>query len=247
VLHAIERGCRVGSLAVRRLVAFSAGLIVVSLAASGCRHDGRNMRPALPSQDGSVSTSVASTVPETDDGFFDTEVTNVTEPTDATDAVDSLASSSSTSGLGTTTTSTSAASSTAAASTLAVTAPWRDGAPIDARYSCKGENLSPALSWPVAPAGTVGIAITMVDLDFTTFNHWAQSGIAADATALPEGTGAGYQGPCPPAGAPHTYVITVHYLKAAVTLPTGPVADIRAAIDAATIAIARVAGTFTTP
>ena len=46
-----------------------------------------------------------------------------------------------------------------------VTAPWRDGGPIDARYTCKGANVSPALSWTAAPEGTQEIAITLIDQD----------------------------------------------------------------------------------
>ena len=40
--------------------------------AAGCRRDGREMRPALPSQDGSVSTTAPPTVPVTEDDFFNT-------------------------------------------------------------------------------------------------------------------------------------------------------------------------------
>lgn len=200
------------------------------------------MRPALPSQNGSVSTSTPSTVSATDDGFFDT-VAGDDAAAVVTDAAITTASS-------TTTTATVAA--------LAVTAPWRDGGAIDARYTCKGENIAPALSWSAAPAGTVQIAITMIDQDFT-FDHWAMTGIAPDVTALAEntapagvvaalnGTGtAGYTGPCPPAGSTHTYRITVHYLNKALLLAAGgAAADMRAAIDAATISSVQVTGTFT--
>jgi Raf kinase inhibitor-like YbhB/YbcL family protein len=202
------------------------------------------MRPALPSQNGSVSTSTPSTVSATDDGFFDTVAREDTAAV-VTDAAITTASST------TTTTTTTVAA-------LAVTAPWRDGGAIDARYTCKGENIAPALSWSAAPAGTVQIAITMIDQDFT-FDHWAMTGIAPDVTALAENTApagavaalngsgaAGYTGPCPPAGSTHTYRITVHYLNKALLLAAGgAAADMRAAIDAATITSARVTGTFT--
>ncbi|MGZ7023291.1 MAG: YbhB/YbcL family Raf kinase inhibitor-like protein, partial [Ilumatobacteraceae bacterium] len=53
-------------------------------------------------------------------------------------------------------------------------------------------------------------------------------------------------GPCPPAGTTHTYRIAVHYLSRALHLTSGgSAADMRAAIDAATIASAQVTGTFT--
>ncbi len=228
-LNAIEYGRRVGSTVVRRLVALSIVLVALAVIGAGCRHDGREMRPALASQDGTVSTTAPPTAPATEDDFFD----------DAADA--------------------------SGANTLAplvpgltVTAPWRDGSPIDARYTCKGANIAPALSWTDAPEGTQEIAVTMIDLDFT-FDHWTMTGIAPDVHALAENTTpagavaalngsgvAGYAGPCPPAGATHTYLITVHYLDRALQLAAGgPAADMRAEIDAATMATAEVTGTFT--
>jgi Raf kinase inhibitor-like YbhB/YbcL family protein len=209
------------------------------------------MRPALPSQNGSVSTSAAPTtkVESTDDGaFFDT--------VDTVDTFYTLGSSSTTTG-GSTSTSTTTTSTTTSVLPLGITAPWRDGAPIDARYTCKGANIAPALSWTAAPEGTQEIALTMIDQD-ATFDHWTLTGIAPDVVSLAEGqvpTGAvaalngsgaaGYTGPCPPAGATHTYRITVHYLNRALLLAAGGVAaDARTAIDAATIASAQVTGTF---
>ena len=104
-----------------------------------------------------------------------------------------------------------------------VTAPWEDGAAMDARYTCEGLNVAPALSWTPAPLGTVEIAITLEDLDAPTFVHWIIAGIAPDTVSLDEGTvpiGAyeatngvgdvGYTGPCPPAGEEHPYLNTVH-------------------------------------
>ena len=45
--------------------------------------------------------------------------------------------------------------------TLARTAPWADGgAASTPRFTCDGDNVSPALTWTPAPAGTVEIAIT---------------------------------------------------------------------------------------
>ncbi|HEY0520504.1 MAG TPA: hypothetical protein VGC84_13500, partial [Ilumatobacteraceae bacterium] len=55
----------------RRLVALPVALAALTMVAAGCRHDGRVMRPALPSQNGSVSTTAATTVPSTESDFFD--------------------------------------------------------------------------------------------------------------------------------------------------------------------------------
>ena len=132
-LNAIECDRRVGSTVVRRLVALPIVLVALAVIGAGCRHDGREMRPALASQDGTVSTTAPPTVPGTGDDFFDD---------------------------------TAAAGANTVAPLvpgLAVTAPWRDGSPIDARYTCKGANVAPALSWTEAPEGTQEIAVTMID------------------------------------------------------------------------------------
>jgi Raf kinase inhibitor-like YbhB/YbcL family protein len=213
------------------------------MVAAGCRHDGRELRPALPSQDGTVSTTAAPTVPDLQDSLFDTVATSPALPGGATE--------SSAAGAG-------ASTLAPLVAALKVTAPWRDGGPIDSRYTCKGDNVSPALSWSQAPGGTQEIAITLIDQDFD-FDHWTMAGIAPDITNLTEnappagavaalnGSGvAGYTGPCPPAGVTHTYRITVHYLDKALALTSGSAAaDMRAAIDGASIATAQVTGTFT--
>ena len=190
------------------------------------------MRPALPSQIGSVSTTAPPTAPATDDDFFDTVATDAALSSDGT--------------------------LSALVPAVGVTAPWRNGSTIDPRYTCKGANVAPALSWTEAPEGTQEIAVTMIDEDFN-FDHWTLSGIAPDVTALAENTtpegavaalngngAAAYTGPCPPARATHTYRITIHYLDRALKLAAGGRADdMRAQIEAATIATAQVTGTFT--
>ena len=144
------------------------------------------------------------------------------------------------------------------AGALVASAPWRNGEEIDARYTCDGLNVAPALSWNAAPIGTVEIAITMVDLDAPLYAHWVIAGLSPSTIALDEDTvpvgayealnGAGdvgYTGPCPPAGTSHDYVVAVHYLGAATELEDGSsAADLVAAVEAAETAVADVAGTF---
>lgn len=98
---------------------------------------------------------------------------------------------------------------------------------------CGGGNVSPALQWHGAPAGTQGYAVTMYDPDAAGgFWHWiifdipiGAHGLNADAGAPRSGNAPGdaaqllngfgdhgYSGPCPPAGKPHHYVITVYAL-----------------------------------
>lgn len=103
-------------------------------------------------------------------------------------------------------------------------------------FGCHGENISPQLSWEHAPEGTQAFAVTMYDKDAPTgsgFWHWVIFNIPATATELRSNAGdvakmiapkeavqsmtdfgkTGYGGPCPPAGAPHEYLITVYALK----------------------------------
>ena len=207
------------------------------------------MRPALPSQDGSVSTTAVSTVPATEDDFFDTVADDGAAPGGPIEPSTTVLATVGVGGGGTV---------APLVSLLTVTAPWRDGAPIDPRYTCKGANVSPAVSWSAAPQGTKEIAITLIDQD-ASFDHWTMAGIKPAITSLaentpPEGAVAaqngsgvsGYIGPCPPAGTTHTYRITVHYLDIALLLSSGESAsDMRVAIDDATLATAQVSGTFT--
>lgn len=97
-----------------------------------------------------------------------------------------------------------------------------------ANPNCVGENLSPALAWTRAPAGTRSFAIVMDDQAGRAglgVNHWTAYGIPATLNALAEGEastggsklvmgkntlGMSYLGPCPPRGnAPQHYVYTL--------------------------------------
>jgi len=99
-------------------------------------------------------------------------------------------------------------------------------------FGCTGQNVSPALSWKDAPAGTKGYVLTVYDPDAPTgsgFWHWVMYDIPASVTSLPEGAGvpgkqpdgavqansdygsAGYGGPCPPKGdKAHRYIFTLY-------------------------------------
>ena len=100
---------------------------------------------------------------------------------------------------------------------------------------CTGQNISPALNWSNAPAGTKSFAVTAYDPDAPTGSgwwHWVMYNIPASVTSLPAGAengrdaprgsqqgrtdfgSKGYGGPCPPAGdKPHHYHFTVFALK----------------------------------
>jgi Raf kinase inhibitor-like YbhB/YbcL family protein len=110
---------------------------------------------------------------------------------------------------------------------------FTSGGTIPQQFTCLGQNISPAFLWSAIPAGTQSMAILMQDLDAPRpgFTHWivynippASREIPGNITTepfLPDGSiqgkndagKIGYTGPCPPAGKPHRYVITVYALN----------------------------------
>jgi Raf kinase inhibitor-like YbhB/YbcL family protein len=103
-------------------------------------------------------------------------------------------------------------------------------------FGCTGMNVSPALSWSGAPAGTKSFAVMVHDPDAPTgsgFWHWVVYDIPADTKSLPADAGdpskklmpagavqartdfgtPGYGGPCPPPGKPHHYHFRLYALK----------------------------------
>lgn len=104
-------------------------------------------------------------------------------------------------------------------------------------FGCSGKNISPALNWRGAPAGTKSFAVTVYDPDAPTGSgwwHWVAYNVPATATGLAEGAGTadgqalpagtvqgrtdfgapGFGGACPPPGdKPHRYRFTVYALK----------------------------------
>ncbi|HWV57201.1 MAG TPA: YbhB/YbcL family Raf kinase inhibitor-like protein, partial [Longimicrobiales bacterium] len=105
------------------------------------------------------------------------------------------------------------------------------------KYTCDGANVSPALEWSGAPAGTHAFALLVEDPDARrgTWVHWIVYDIPPGVSGFPEGgpipEGAregrtdfgrpGYDGPCPPAGPPHRYVFRLFALDDGVRLPDG--------------------------
>ncbi len=127
-----------------------------------------------------------------------------------------------------------------------------DGEPVDARFTCDGENLAPGLGWEGVPGATQELVLALEDPDApgATFTHWLVYGLDPRSTDLPEGIpqeaevaalaglrqgendfgDVGYGGPCPPSGEGHGYVFRLLALDAPVELEAG--AD-RAAFDEA--------------
>jgi Raf kinase inhibitor-like YbhB/YbcL family protein len=113
-----------------------------------------------------------------------------------------------------------------------------EGDPIPEKYSCDGEDVSPALAWSSVPEGTRAIALIVHDPDAPSgdFTHWLAwnidpepGGLGGGVAAPGEGTNGfgrqGYAGPCPPPGhGTHRYF---HHLFALDTdLDLEPGADI---------------------
>lgn len=133
-----------------------------------------------------------------------------------------------------------------------------EGEPIDPRFSCDGENVSPALAWEESPAGTVELALVVDDPDAPggSFIHWVVAGLPPEQTSLETGSregrqgandagGTGWTGPCPPGGETHGYVFTLYALDAESGFEAGGSADdLRAAIDGHVIAEARLTAPF---
>jgi Raf kinase inhibitor-like YbhB/YbcL family protein len=115
-----------------------------------------------------------------------------------------------------------------------------EGGVVPARYTCRGEDVSPPLLWTGVPAGTVELAVVVRDVDAEGFVHWVVAGLPPDLGGLAEGTvpaaaaqatndfgRPGWSGPCPPQGT-HTYELRVY----ALAQPSGVLAG-EAGADAA--------------
>jgi Raf kinase inhibitor-like YbhB/YbcL family protein len=119
---------------------------------------------------------------------------------------------------------------------------FSNGGEIPRKYTCSGENVSPALSWTEAPSHARTLALIADDPDAPagTWTHWILWNIPANAASLPEavspsqeslGSGArqgrndfgrvGYGGPCPPPGRPHRYFFRLYALGATLDLKPG--------------------------
>ena len=118
---------------------------------------------------------------------------------------------------------------------------FKQGEDIPKKYTCEGEDISPALKWTGAPEGTKSFALINDDPDAPVgiWVHWVIYDLPADSTGLKEGIskepmladrskqgltdfGAlGYGGPCPPPGKPHRYFFKLYALDVMLNLNPG--------------------------
>ncbi len=124
--------------------------------------------------------------------------------------------------------------------TLKTTA-FADKGEIPKKYTCDGADVSPALNWIDAPAGTQSFALIADDPDAPvgTWTHWIIWNIPPKTTTLLEGVSnveesgdgtrqgkndfdrIGYGGPCPPAGKPHRYFFKLYALDIKLDVKAG--------------------------
>lgn len=118
---------------------------------------------------------------------------------------------------------------------------------IPIRFSCDGEDISPALIWSEPPEGTMSFALIFDDPDAVevvgyTWIHWTVFDLPAEMRSLPEAIPAGaqlpeggshgenswrnlgYGGPCPPTGT-HMYSFTLYALDKTLSLSAPPTAE----------------------
>lgn len=125
-----------------------------------------------------------------------------------------------------------------------------------AAATCDGDDQPPDLHWTSGPKGTASYAIEVRDQDAPNggFTHWM---LADEPPALRQptpGTGVsgkndfgheGYEGPCPPKGSGHHYVVTAYAVDTMVDLaPLYSHGQFRAALSGHVLAQSSVTATY---
>jgi Raf kinase inhibitor-like YbhB/YbcL family protein len=139
---------------------------------------------------------------------------------------------------------------------------------IPRRYTCDGEDVSPALHWSGVPEGSRSLALVVDDPDAPdpeaprmTYVHWVLYNLPADSAGLaeavapdqlPDGTGqgvndwgrTGYGGPCPPIGR-HRYFHKLYALDTPLEGLRRPAkTQLEAAMQGHILAQAELVGTY---
>jgi Raf kinase inhibitor-like YbhB/YbcL family protein len=126
-----------------------------------------------------------------------------------------------------------------------ITTAWPDGGMIPLRYTQAGAELSPAIQWSGAPAGTASFVLMFHDADTVVNNstddllHWMLWNIPGTATGIAQGrpdgfeledgtrqisvSGSRYRGPGAPAAGPiHHYVMELYALDTMLDVKVNP-------------------------
>ena len=142
---------------------------------------------------------------------------------------------------------------------LTIAAPWEDGEQIDAQFTCDGSKLSPSFDIAGLPDGTVTWGLSIVDQTALDAAHWVAANIDpainhVDAGVVPAGAvqslnrlqKVGYAAPCPKAGEPHTYVLTVYAVSQQLEVSDGMDAEtMLTSLEAGSLGITSTTFTFT--
>jgi Raf kinase inhibitor-like YbhB/YbcL family protein len=152
---------------------------------------------------------------------------------------------------------------------FAITSPaFVDNGEIPTRYTCDGEDISPALEWTGVPEKAESLVLIVDDPDAPdpaapkmTYVHWVLYNLPASTTGLreaiavadlPDGTAeglndwkrTGYGGPCPPIGR-HRYFHKLYALDTVLpdlAVPTK--AELESAMEGHVIARTQIVGTY---
>lgn len=111
---------------------------------------------------------------------------------------------------------------------------FQDGQSIPQKYTCQGENVSPALSFQNIPEEAESLVLIVDDPDAPsgTFDHWIGWNIPPLTRRIEEGEQLPekgknsygvleYKGPCPPPGKAHRYFFKLYALDAPLKLGEG--------------------------
>lgn len=145
---------------------------------------------------------------------------------------------------------------------------FQHGGGIPRRFTCEGEDVSPALAWSGVPTGAKSLALIVDDPDAPdpaapkmTWVHWVLYDLPPDGTGLPGAVSSrnlppgaregrndwkrtGYGGPCPPIGR-HRYFFKLYALdKVPGDLKQPTKAQLEAAIRGHVLAQAELMGTY---
>lgn len=136
------------------------------------------------------------------------------------------------------------------------------GEAIPRKFTCAGENISPAIRWSGVPEGAKSLALVVDDPDAPagTWVHWVVYDLPGALEGLGEGAGnkgspgiqgvndfgrPGYGGPCPPPGKPHRYFFRLFALDRQAGLAAGATkGDLMRAIEGHVLGSAETWATF---
>jgi len=140
-----------------------------------------------------------------------------------------------------------------------IAAPWVDGGPLDAIFTCDGDRLSPSFEIAGLPQGTVTWGLSIVDQTAGDAVHWVAANIdpaitQVNAGVVPAGAvqslnrvnKVGYAAPCPKAGEPHAYLLTVYAVSQQLEVTEGMDAEtMLTSLEAGSLGIASTSFSFT--